>query len=88
MPGELNHQLDVMTLKHSSMRSSTPPDQQVAFDFITPGYGLLRMVNEVNCAQKVLRWPIVSASWDDFSEQSLTNQVIALMRSSKWAAGA
>jgi hypothetical protein len=44
------------------------------------------MVNEVNCARKVLRWPIVSASWDDFSEQLPTNQVIALMRSSKRAA--
>jgi hypothetical protein len=46
------------------------------------------MVNEVTCAQKVLRWPIVSASWDDFSEQSPTNQVIALMRSSKWVPAA
>ena len=90
MPRELNHELDVMTSKHSSMRSSTPPDQQMAFYSSLPRdmASSEMMVNEVNCAQEVLHWPIVSARWDDFSERSPTNQVIALMRSSKWAAGA
>jgi hypothetical protein len=41
------------------------------------------MVNEVNCAQKALCWPMVS-SWDDFSEQLPTNQVIAEQLPTKW----